>query len=391
MKKNLLKMKKEFFLRFLVMFFALVCVLNSFMPVCLAEESLVLSTPSAILIEAESGKVLFEKDSHLKLPPASVTKIMTMLLVIEAVDSGKIKMEDKVRCSEFAASMGGSQVYLEPNEEMTVHDMLKAVAVASGHDAAVALSEYVAGSHEGFVKKMNERAKELGMKDTTFMNCNGLDTEGHLTSAYDISIMSKELLSHPRILEFTSIWMDSLRNGEFGLVNTNKLIRFYEGANGLKTGSTSIAKYCLSASAKRDDMTLIAVVLAAPSSKERFADATKLLDYGFANYAIAKSLIKEEDLKEIKVLKGKEKLIKPGTKENGGVLISKEKLGSIEKKLEIPEKVEAPVKKGQKLGEIEYFVDGKKVGSTELIAAADIKKVGPFEMFARLAENLLYG
>lgn len=382
-------MKKTF-----IKVMAIICAVSSlvctFLPQVFAV-SIDISAPSAILIEAETGQILFEKDSHAKLPPASVTKIMTMLLVIEAVDSGQIKMEDMVRCSEFAASMGGSQVYLEPNEEMSVHDMLKAVAVASGNDAAVALAEFVGGSHEEFVKKMNERAKELGMNDTTFLNCNGLDEDGHVTSAHDISIMSKELISHPRILEFTSIWMDSLRNGEFGLVNTNKLIRFYEGANGLKTGSTSIAKYCLSASAKRNGMTLIAVVLAAPSSKERFADATKLLDYGFATYAIANSLVDKEDMKEIKVLKGAKQKTIPGTEESAGVLVEKAKLESIEKKITLPEEIPAPITKGQKLGEIEYFVDNKKVGSTDIIAAEDIKKAGLVTIFVRLTENLLYG
>ena len=378
----------------LVKIMAVICVmllsLYSFLPQTFAAE-ISISAPSAILIEAQTGQILFEKDSHIKLPPASVTKIMTMLLVIEAIDSGQIKMEDMVRCSEFAASMGGSQVYLEPNEEMSVHDMLKAVAVASGNDAAVALAEFVAGSHEEFVKRMNKRAKELNMNDTNFINCNGLDEDGHVTSAHDISIMSKELISHPRILEFTSIWMDSLRNGEFGLVNTNKLIRFYQGANGLKTGSTSVAKYCLSASATRNDMTLIAVILAAPSSKERFADATKLLDYGFANYAIANSLIDKEDMKEVKVLKGAKQITMPGTEENTGVLVEKSKLENIEKKITLPAEVEAPVKKGQKLGEVEYFVGGEKVGSTDIIAAEDIKKAGLVTIFVRLAENLLYG
>lgn len=368
----------------------IVILLCSFLPQCFAAE-ISISAPSAILIEAETGQILFEKDSHKQLPPASVTKIMTMLLVIEAVDSGQIKMEDMVRCSEFAASMGGSQVYLEPNEEMSVHDMLKAVAVASGNDAAVALGEFVAGSNEEFVKRMNERAKELGMNDTNFINCNGLDEEGHITSAYDISLMSKELISHPRILEFTSIWMDSLRNGSFGLVNTNKLIRFYEGANGLKTGSTSIAKYCLSASAKKNNMTLIAVVLAAPSSKERFSDATKLLDYGFANYAVANNLIDKDDMKEIKVLKGAKQKTTPGTEANTGVLIEKAKLDAIEKKITLPTEISAPIKKGEKLGEIEFFVGKEKVGSTDIIAAEDIKKAGLFTIFLRLAENLLYG
>ncbi|MBR2500235.1 MAG: D-alanyl-D-alanine carboxypeptidase [Clostridia bacterium] len=354
-------------------------------------DDLNLAAPSVILVESQTGQVLFEKNAHEKLPPASVTKIMTMLLTIEAVDSGQIKMEDMVTCTEEAASMGGSQVYLEEGEQMSVHDMLKAVAVASGNDAAVALACHLAGSHEGFVKKMNERAKELGMENTNFVNCNGLDDENHYTTAYDISVMSRELISHPRIFEFTSIWMDSLRNGDFGLVNTNKLIRFYEGANGLKTGSTSVAKYCLSASAKRNDMNLIAVIMAAPTSKERFADATKLLDYGFANYAIANSLVTDEDLTEIKVKKGAENIVNPGAKEQTGVLVSKDKLNSIEKRLSIPEEIEAPIAKGQKIGEIEFFIDGNKVGGTDLVALKDIKKVNPLQMFVRLANTMMYG
>ncbi len=381
--------KGTIFKRISALFLVFLCITSTHM-VGFADE-LTLSAPSAILIESQTGQVLFEKNAHEKLPPASVTKIMTMLLVIEAVDSGQISMDDMVTCSEEAASMGGSQVYLEVGEQMSVHDMLKAVAVASGNDAAVALACHLAGSHESFVKKMNERAKELGMENTNFINCNGLDADGHYTTAHDISVMSRELISHPRIFDFTSIWMDSLRGGEFGLVNTNKLIRFYEGANGLKTGSTSVAKYCLSASAKRDNMNLIAVIMAAPTSKERFADATKLLDYGFANYAIANTLVTDEDLKEIKVKKGALNTIKTGAKDSAGVLVSKEKLNSIEKKLSIPEEIEAPITKGQKLGEIEFFIDGNKVGSTDIVAIEDVKKINPLQMFARLANSMMFG
>lgn len=390
MKNSLLSTTKFKFVKIFPVFLSM-CLIFQTVTVTFAAEDLIITAPSAILIESGTGEVLFEKDSHAKLPPASVTKIMTMLLVAEAIDSGAISMDNMVRCSEFAASMGGSQVYLEPNEEMSVHDMLKAVAVASGNDAAVALSEFVAGSSEGFVNRMNERAKELGMNDTNFVNCNGLDDPKHYTSAYDISLMSRELLNHPIILEFTSIWMDSLRGGEFGLVNTNKLIRFYEGANGLKTGSTSIAKYCLSASAKRNNMNLIAVIMAAPSSKERFADATKLLDYGFANYAIANSLITEDDLKDIKVLKGAQGAFKPGIRDGVGILVPKAKLGSIEKKATIPDTIEAPLEKDQKIGEVEFFVDGEKVGSSDIIAKEAIKKITPFQMFERLTKQMLLG
>lgn len=349
-----------------------------------------LTAPSAILMEASTGQILFEKNSHERLPPASVTKIMTMLLVTEAIDSGKIAMEDMVRCSEKAASMGGSQVYLEPGEEMSVHDMLKAVAVASGNDAAAALAEFVAGSTEGFVAMMNERAKELGMNDTYFVNCNGLDDSEHLTSAYDIALMSKELITHSKIFEFTTIWMDSLRGGKFGLVNTNKLIRFYEGATGLKTGSTSKAKFCLSATAKRNGMDLIAVVLAAPSSKERFADASSLLNFGFANFAVANSLM-TEDLPSVRVRKGKKTNVETEMSQNGNVVVSKEKLHNIEKQLTLPESVEAPVRTGEKLGKIAFMLDGEKIGGSDITAKENVNKISPFGMYGKLLKQLLYG
>ena len=353
--------------------------------------ALELSAPSAILIEASTGQVLYEKNSHDRRPPASVTKIMTMLLVMEAIDGGKIKLDDMVRCSEKAASMGGSQVYLEPGEEMRVRDMLKAVAVASGNDAAAALGEFIAGSLEGFVGMMNERAKELGMNDTHFVNCNGLDDPEHLTSAFDIALMSKKLISHPGIFEFTTIWMDSLRGGKFGLVNTNKLIRFYEGANGLKTGSTGEAKYCLSASAKRGGMDLIAVILGAPSSKERFADASKLLDYGFANYAIANSLITEEELQPIPILKGTQAEIAITTPGGFNVLVSKAKVNEIEKRISVPEQLEAPVQAGEKLGEISFYIDGQQIGGTDIVAKENVGKINLFQMFAKLTKQLFYG
>lgn len=248
-----------------------------------------LSAPSAILIEQSTGKVLFEKNADEQLPPASVTKVMTMLLVMEAVDSGKISFDDMVTGSENAKSMGGSTIFLDAGEQMSVYDLMKGVAVASGNDAAVALAEFVAGSEEGFVEMMNKRAQELGMTNTTFKNPNGLDTQGHLTTARDIAVMSAELLRHKRIFEFTTIWMDSLRDGKFTLANTNKLIRFYDGANGLKTGSTSIAKNCISASAMRNDMQLIAVVMAAPTSAQRFADAKKAFRLRFCKLLCFKS------------------------------------------------------------------------------------------------------
>ncbi len=372
--------------------FLLFCMTFSAFSVLADENAAVnVTAPAAILIEAGTGQVLYEKNSHDRRPPASVTKIMTMLLVIEAIDEGTLSLDDMVRCSEFAASMGGSQVYLEPNEEMSVRDMLKAVAVASGNDAAVALAEHVAGSAEGFVDLMNQRAAALGMKDTHFVNCNGLDNPEHLTTAYDIALMSRELVRHPLIFEFTGIWMDSLRDGAFGLVNTNKLIRFYEGANGLKTGSTSVAKFCLSASAVRNGMNLIAVIMGADSSKDRFGDASRLLDYGFANYAIAGSLLTPEDLTPLPVKKGKTERVEIGVSDDFKVLVSKKKLNSIEKKITLPEAVEAPIAAGDTVGSVEFMIDGQPIGGTDLIAKADAPRVTPLTMLKKLSFQLLFG
>lgn len=375
----------------LLSLFLVICCLPVFKVGAEETAELTLSAPAAILIEAGTGQVLFEKNSHERRPPASVTKIMTMLLVMEAIDNGQIKLEDMVRCSEFAASMGGSQVYLEPGEEMSVRDMLKAVAVASGNDAAVALSEHVAGSHEAFVNLMNERAAALGMADTHFVNCNGLDNPEHLTSAYDIALMSRELVRYPLILEFTGIWMDSLRNGAFGLVNTNKLIRFYEGANGLKTGSTSVAKFCLSASAVRGGMNLIAVVMGSDTSKERFSDASKLLDYGFANYAVAHSLLTPEELANISVLKGVEKQVETTVSDDFHILVSKAKMNSIEKIITLPDAVEAPIAAGDKIGEVEFVLEGQRIGGTDIVAKAAVPRVSAVGMFGKLTRQLFFG
>ncbi len=356
-----------------------------------AEAPLELSAKSALLMEGSTGKVLFEKASHEALPPASVTKIMTMLLVMEALDSGQYTLDDMVSVSSLAASMGGSQVFLEENEQMSVHDMLKAVAVASGNDAAVALAEFTAGSHQGFVDKMNKRAKELGMNDTTFINCNGLDEAGHVTSANDIALMSRELMRHPKIFEYTTIWMDSLRDGAFGLVNTNKLVRFYQGATGLKTGSTSVAGFCISATAKRDDMDLIAVVMGAPTSKERFADATKMLDYGFANYGICSSLVSEDELAPIAVKKGIKDTVDIGLADGFSLLMEKSKIANMEKTITLPDHIEAPVHAGHKIGEVEFFSEGKSVGKCDIVAKADVKAENPWGMIKRIANYYFHG
>ena len=267
-----------------------------------------IESQSAILIEASTGKILYEKNSREQLRPASVTKIMSILLIMEALDSGKISLTDSVPCSEYAASMGGSQIWLDSRETLTVDEMLKAICVVSANDCTVAMAEYLAGSEDVFVGLMNDRAKELGMNDTVFKNCHGIDEDGHITSANDIAIMSRELLeNHPSITKYTTIWMDNLRNGKSELVNTNKLVRNYEGCTGLKTGSTSLALYNLSASATRNDLSLIAVVLRAPTTKIRFADAKTLLDYGFTNYKFEKTAIKNTIVSQVYVDKGTEK------------------------------------------------------------------------------------
>lgn len=378
--------------KLLSIFFAVFIVFSiSAMPVFAEAPQMELTAKSALLMEPTTGKILFEKASHEKLPPASVTKIMTMLLVMEAIDNGQCTYEDMVRTSALAASMGGSQVFLEENEEMSVHDMLKAVAVASGNDAAVALAEFVAGSHEEFVAKMNARAKELGMADTTFINCNGLDDPNHVTSAHDIALMSCELLKHPKILEYTTVWMDTLRNGEFGLVNTNKLIRFYSGANGLKTGSTGAAGFCISASAKRENMQLIAVVMGAPTSKERFADASKLLDYGFSNYAISNSLVTEEELSDIRVQKGTQNTLGIGMSQDFNMLLKKSDINKIEKKITLPDSVRAPIHENDKVGEVEFFIDGESIGKSDIVAKQNVDGLGPIGMFKRLTTYMLYG
>ncbi|MBQ3118615.1 MAG: D-alanyl-D-alanine carboxypeptidase [Clostridia bacterium] len=374
----------------LLSLFLCICFFVPVLPVS-AEAPLELSAKSALLMESSTGKILFEKASHEALPPASVTKIMTMLLVMEALDCGQYTLDDLVPVSAHAASMGGSQVFLEENEQMSVHDMLKAVAVASGNDAAVALAEFTAGSHQGFVDKMNQRAKELGMNDTNFINCNGLDEAGHVTSANDIALMSREIMRHPKIFEYTTIWMDSLRNGSFGLVNTNKLVRFYQGATGLKTGSTSVAGFCISATAKRDNMDLIAVVMGAPTSKERFADATKMLDYGFANYGICSSLVKDDELAPLTVKKGIEDTVEIGLAEGFSLLMEKSKIANMEKTISLPDHVGAPIHKNHKVGYVEFFSEGKSVGKCDIVAKKDIKAENPWGMMKRIASYYFHG
>lgn len=339
-----------------------------------AEDGISFNAKSVILTEASTGKTLFESNSHESLPPASVTKIMTMLLIMEAIDRGEISYDTVVTASERAKSMGGSTIFLDTNENMSVEDLLKGIAVASGNDACVAMAEHLCGSEEAFAAKMNERAAQLGMKDTHFVNCNGLDAPGHYTSAYDIALMSRELMRHKDIFKFTTIWMDSLRGGKFSLANTNKLIRFYSGANGLKTGSTSVAGCCISAAAKRGEMQLIAVVLGAPTSKERFAAASNLLNYGFANYGVTQFGEKGSEIRSVAVESGKSDSVMAVAKESSSALLQKSQIKKAKIHINLPKKVKAPVKKGSALGEIIITLDGETISRTDIVASHSVGK-----------------
>lgn len=354
---------------------------NSIQTSTSTSSSLKLDCGSAILIEQHSGQVLYEQNMHEKLRPASVTKIMSILLIMEAIDSGRLSYTDKIPCTENAAGMGGSQIWLDVREELTVDEMLKAICVVSANDCTVAMAEYLAGSQDAFVEQMNAKAKELGMNDTTFKNCHGIDEDGHVTSSYDIALMSKELLNkHPNITKYTTIYMDSLRDGKSSLVNTNKLIRNYKGATGLKTGSTSIALYNLSASATRNDLSLIAVIMKAPNTKIRFAEAQKLLDYGFNNFEYKKLANKNDILKQIVVNKGVEQNLNAILEEDMGILIKKGDDKNIEQELELPDVISAPIQQGQVLGKIIYNLNGKEIGKVNIIAEKSIEKISTFKM-----------
>lgn len=338
--------------------------------------SLNLECGGAVLIEQNTGKVLYDHNMHEKLRPASVTKVMTILLIMEALDSGRITLDTKIPCSENANSMGGSQIWLDPRETLTVNDMLKAICVVSANDCTVAMAEYLAGSEEAFVMQMNNRAKALGMNDTTFKNCHGIDEDGHVTSAYDISLMSRELLvNHPNITNYTTIWMDSLRDGKSSLVNTNKLIRNYKGATGLKTGSTSVALYNLSASATRDGLSLIAVVLKAPSTKVRFAEAQKLLDYGFNTYSYSEFGKKDDVVKSVTVNKGSVKNVNAILEHSTGALVKKGEEKNLVQNVNLQDIIQAPVSRGQTLGEVTYSLNGEVVGRTNIVAQNDVSKL----------------
>lgn len=340
------------------------------------DNSLNLESGSAVLIEQNSGKVLYEKNMHEQLRPASVTKVMTILLIMEAIDSGKINYDTQIPCSENASSMGGSQIWLDTTETLSVNDMLKAICVVSANDCTVAMAEYLEGSQEAFVQKMNEKAKELGMNDTCFKNCHGIDEDGHITSAYDIALMSRELLSkHPDITKYTTIYMDSLRDGKSELVNTNKLIRTYNGITGLKTGSTSLALYNLSASATCDDLSLIAVIMKAPTTKLRFAEAQKLLDYGFSNYSYKTFAKKGDTIKEIPISKGVSSSVSAVLSSDAGVLLKKGEESNIVQNVNLPEEITAPINEGDKLGEISYSLNGEIIATIDIVAKNSVAKI----------------
>lgn len=340
-----------------------------------------LESASAVLIEQSTGQVLYEHNMHEKLRPASVTKVMTLLLIMEAIDSGRLSYTDKIPCSENAAGMGGSQIWLDVREELTVDEMLKAICLQSANDCTVALAEYLAGSEEAFVEKMNSRAKELGMNDTTFKNCHGLDEDGHVTSSYDIALMSRELLqNHSNITKYTTIWMDTLRDGKSQLVNTNKLIRNYKGATGLKTGSTSVALYSLSASATRNGLSLIVVIMKAPSSAVRFSEAQKLLDYGFNNFEYKKLANKGEVIKEISVDKGITNTVNAILEEDSGVLLQKGQDKEITQSITLADCISAPVSMGEVLGKITYQLNGKEIAKCNIVAEKTVEKNTAFHM-----------
>ena len=350
-----------------------------------------LPAKSAILIEGTTGKVLYEQNADEKMPPASITKVMTLLLVMEALDSGKIKLTDKVTASKHACSMGGTQIWLEENEQMSVEDLLKATAVVSANDASVALGEFLAGSEETFVQQMNARAKELGMKNTVFHNATGLDADGHVSTARDIAIMSRELLKHKDITKYTTIWMDSLRDGKNSLVNTNKLIRFYQGATGLKTGTTDGAGACLSASATRNGMDLIAVTMGSANSDERFASARKLLDYGFGNYAVYTPPVDQTELLPVKVLRGVDTGVAVEAPTLQGVVIPKGKEKEITQTLTMVNDVQAPVEKGQVVGKIVVKMGDQQLGEYPVKAATAVEKLSFWVAFGRLLQALVCG
>ena len=364
------------------------------LPLSVGAVELDIPAKAAILIDAATGTVLYEQNAHTPLPPASVTKVMTMLLIMEAIDDGRIGWEDTVTASATAAAKGGSQIYLKEGETMSVSTLLKSVAVSSANDAACALAEHIAGSETAFVNAMNQRAKELGMNETNFVNCTGLDddetAQNHRTSAYDIALMSRELLTkHPDIKKFTTIWMDTVRDGSFGLSNTNKLVRFYQGATGLKTGYTSQAGFCLSASAERDGMELIAVVLGCETSAERFAACKSMLDHGFASYALIAPKLDSQVAVPVKL--GTQQQVQAVPASNGSVLIDKSQKNTVNVKVELSDGVEAPVSQGQRLGTMTVTSGEQILAEIPLVAAQPVARLSWGQIFVRMLRSICLG
>ena len=352
-------------------------------------DAITVSAPYAVLMEKSTGALIYEKDSHEHCPPASVTKVMTMLLVVETIESGALTLDTVVTASDTAASMGGSQIWLEPGEQMTVSEMLKCVAVVSANDCAVALAEQIAGSEEAFVQRMNQRAQELGMADTHFTNCTGLrDDDDHYTSAYDIALMSRELIQHDIIKEYTTIWMDTIRDGEFGLSNTNRLIYGYEGATGLKTGFTSKAMYCLSATAERNGVEYIAVVLHCETSAKRFEDARTLLGYGFANFDLA-SLRPEDALPPVPVTLGNVDSVQPVYQGDEFILAQRGALGDLSYEISLAESVPAPVAQGQSLGTLTVRSGSELLARVDIVASQGVDRLSFGDIYGRLVGELI--
>ena len=371
-------------------FVSLLCIilmLASIKVSALSDESI--TAPSAILMEASTGKILFEKNAHEQRPCASVTKVMTLLLVFEAIESGKLSYDTTITTSAHASSMGGSDIWLEEGETMSADDMIKATVVASANDAAVALAEHISGSEDAFIEAMNKRAKELGMKDTVFKNCNGLDEDGHVTSAYDVAVMSRELTKHEKVFEYTSIWLDTLRNGETQIVNTNKLLKTYNGITGLKTGTTDDAGCCMSATATRGEVSLVAVVLGCDTGKQRFSDSAALLDYGFANISVKELTLPDDMPKSVKVNNGMKGEVAIKGDVSSKVVIDKGSNAEIKTQINLPESIDAPITQNQKVGTLKYSIDGKEVYSCDITATEEIAESTFGQVFAMLFNSLI--
>lgn len=362
-------------LKRLISLFSCILILGTVPIIGYAKNNVDVSSPSAILIEADSRKILSEKNAHERRACASVTKVMTLLLVMEAVDSGRLKLSDTLSASAHAASMGGSDIWLEEGEKMTVNDLIKATAVASANDAAVVLAEALSGSEKAFVAEMNKRAKKLGMNHTTFKNCNGLDEEGHLTCAYDVAVMSSELIKHKKIFDYTSIWLDNLRGGKTQIVNTNKLLKSYKGITGLKTGTTDDAGCCMSATAERDGLSLIAVVLGCDSGTARFGDCAELLDYGFANYTVKKLELPKKATESVKVKGGMKDTLYLRCEKPGNMIVSRVAGDKLMTECKVKKNIEAPIKAGDVVGEVNYYSNKELLKTCKITAKNSIEKM----------------